>query len=194
RIVSIRQKQPLGLGHAVLCAKEVVGDEPFVVFLSDDIIRAEKPAVRQLCEVYERYGASTLAVMQVPREDVSKYGIIIPADAPAPEEGVILLRGMVEKPSPEEAPSDMAIIGRYVLDPGIFPALEKVTPDAKGEIQLTDGLRLLLQEKPIYAYAFEGKRYDAGSKLGFLQATVEFALSRDDLGPAFRDFLRGLKL
>lgn len=194
RIVSVRQKRPLGLGHAVLCAKEVVGDEPFVVFLSDDVIQAQKPVVKQLCEVYERHGASVLAVMEVPNADVSRYGVITPSGAPAPEEGVIPLEDMVEKPSPAEAPSNMAIIGRYVLDPDIFSALERVKPDAKGEIQLTDGLRLLLKDKPILAYVFEGKRYDAGSKLGFLQATVEFALLRDDLGPAFRDFLRGLKL
>lgn len=194
QIVSIRQKNPLGLGHAVLCAKSAIGEEPFAVILSDDVIRSEKPVIGQLAKVYERHGGAILAVMGVDAENISKYGVADPADTPHPGPGVIPLRGLVEKPLPEEAPSDLAIIGRYILPPGIFGALERVAPDAKGEIQLTDGIRLLLENQPVFAYEFEGKRFDAGDKLGFLQATVEFALAREDIGPAFRAYLRSLKI
>ncbi len=193
-IASVRQKVPGGLGHAVLCAKSLVGDEPFAVVLSDDIIRSETPAVRQLTDAYERHGAAVIAVMRVGRDQISKYGVAVPKKGPSPGPRITPLEGMVEKPPAEEAPSDLAIIGRYVLPPEIFAVLERTPPDAKGEVQLTDGLRLLLEERPVFAYEFEGKRYDAGDKLGFLQATVEFALAREDLGPSFRAYLRSLKV
>jgi len=193
RITSVRQKRPLGLGHAVLCAKSFVGDEPFAVILSDDLIRSRKPAIRQLIEAQEAHGGGVIAVMRVEGENISKYGVVVPDAGAAPGPGLTRLKGMVEKPSAAEAPSDLAIIGRYVLPPETFAALERVTPDAKGEIQLTDGLRLLMEEMPVYAFEFEGKRYDAGDKLGFLQATVEYALAREDLGPAFREYLRSLE-
>lgn len=192
RITSIRQKRPLGLGHAVLCAKPAVGEEPFAVILCDDIIRSEEPAIGQLVRAFEAHGGGVLAGLRVERSALSRYGVVDPSGEPPPAPGVTPLRGMVEKPRPEDAPSDLAIIGRYVLPPGIFPALERAGPDAKGEIQLTDGLRLLLDDAALYAFEYEGRRYDAGDKLGFLEATVEFALERDDIGPAFREYLRRL--
>ncbi len=194
RVVAIRQKAPLGLGHAIQCAKNAVGDEPFAVILSDDVIRSEVPAIRQLIESYDANGTATIAVMEVEGGEISKYGSVIPAGGESPGPRLTQLRGMVEKPPAEKAPSNLAIIGRYVLPPEIFGAIEKVKPDAKGEIQLTEALRILLGDQPIFAYEFEGKRYDAGDKLGFLQATVEFALARKDIGPAFRDYLRSLKI
>ena len=194
RVVAVRQKNPLGLGHAVLCAKSVVGDEPFAVILSDDVILSETPVIGQMAEAYENHGGAVISVMQVAHEEISKYGSVVPSGDPSPGPRLTRLSGMVEKPSPEEAPSDMAIIGRYILPPEIFGCLERVAPDAKGEIQLTDAIRLLMEEKPVFAYEFEGKRYDAGDKLGFLQATVEFALAREDIGQAFGDYLRRLKL
>ncbi|MEK6711083.1 MAG: UTP--glucose-1-phosphate uridylyltransferase [Nitrospinota bacterium] len=194
RISSVRQKVPGGLGHAVLCAKSIVGDEPFAVILSDDLIRGAAPAIGQLAGVYERHPGAVLAAMKVAKDQISKYGVVIPSGAPAPGPRITPLKGMVEKPPAHQAPSDLAIIGRYILPPGIFEALERTPPDAKGEIQLTDGLRLLLEKQPAYAYEFEGKRYDAGDKLGFLQATVEYALAREDVGPSFRAYLRNLSL
>ncbi len=191
-ITSIRQKRPLGLGHAVLCAKPAVGEEPFAVVLSDDVIRSETPAVGQLVRAFEAHGGGMVAGLRVGRDAISKYGVVDPSGDPPPAPGLTPLRGMVEKPAPEDAPSDIAIIGRYVLPPEIFSALERVQPDPRGEIQLTDGLRALLEEAKLYACEFEGRRYDAGDKLGFLQATVEFALEREDIGPAFRDYLRRL--
>ena len=193
-ISSIRQKVPGGLGHAVLCAKDLVGEEPFAVILSDDLIRCEVPAIGQLARVYERHPGAVLAAMKVPRDQISKYGVVVPDGRPAPEPRLTPLKGMVEKPPADKAPSDLAIIGRYILPPGTFEALERTPPDAKGELQLTDGIRFLLGSQPVYAYEFEGKRYDAGDKLGFLQATVEFALAREDLGPSFRAYLRSLSL
>ena len=194
RVVAVRQKNPLGLGHAVLCAKSVVGDEPFAVILSDDVILSETPVIGQMAEAYENHGGAVISVMQVAHEEISKYGSVVPSGENSPGPRLTRLSGMVEKPSPEEAPSDMAIIGRYILPPEIFGCLERVAPDTKGEIQLTDAIRLLMEEKPVFAYEFEGKRYDAGDKLGFLQATVEFALAREDIGQAFGDYLRRLKL
>ncbi len=188
----VRQKEPLGLGHAVLCAKEMVGNEPFAVFLGDDIIQAKTPAMAQMIEVFERRRCSVLAVEPVPRERTSSYGVI--AHDNKSRNGVYQITDLVEKPSPEDAPSDLAIIGRYILTPEIFAHLEKTKPDAKGEIQLTNGLRSLLTKQPIVGYRFQGKRFDTGNKLGFLKATVEFALRRKDLGPEFRSYLKSLKL
>ncbi len=194
RVVSIRQKHPLGLGHAVLCAKSAVGDEPFAVILSDDIIKSDRPAIGQMAEIYDAEGGAVISVMQVPPDQISKYGAAIPAEGSSPVPRLTPLSGMVEKPPASEAPSNLAIIGRYVFPPEIFGCLENVAPDARGEIQLTDGIRELLKSKAVYGYEFEGKRYDAGDKLGFLQATVEFALARNDIGPLFREFLRSLEV
>ena len=188
----VRQKEPLGLGHAVLCAREMVGDEPFAVFLGDDVIASRVPAMRQMMKVFAQRRCSVLAVEPVPRERTSDYGII--AHGKEARGGVYQVTDLVEKPSPEEAPSNLAIIGRYILTPEIFAHLKKTRPDAKGEIQLTNGLRSLLTEQSIAAYRFEGKRFDTGNKLGFLKATVEFALKRYDLGEEFRAYLKSLHL
>ena len=195
-IAYVRQKEALGLGHAVLRAKELVGPEPFAVILSDDVIDSEIPAVRQLLDVYEFYGASVVALMEVEGDAISSYGAV---DAePVSHNGgkgrLFRIRNMVEKPKASEAPSNLAIIGRYVLTPEIFQSIETIEPGSGGEIQLTDALKHLLRSRPIYGYRFEGKRYDAGDKLGFLKATVEFALRRHDLGNEFRDYLKQLKL
>jgi UTP--glucose-1-phosphate uridylyltransferase len=192
----VRQKEALGLGHAVLRAKELVGNEPFSVVLSDDVIASEIPCMRQLLDVYEYFGASVLALMEVPRESISAYGVVDaePVSHNGSRDGLFRIRNMVEKPKASEAPSNLAIIGRYVLTPEIFPSIEAVQPGAGGEIQLTDGLRHLLRNRPIYGLKFEGTRYDAGDKLGFLKATVEFALKRYDLGGPFREYLKGLSL
>lgn len=192
----VRQKEALGLGHAVLRAKELVGNEPFAVVLADDVIDSEVPCIRQLLDVYEYYGASVVALMEVPRGMISSYGVV---DAePVPHNGtkdrLYRVRNLVEKPKVEDAPSNLAIIGRYVLTPEIFTSIEETGPGAIGEIQLTDGLRHLLRSRPIYGFKFDGKRYDAGDKLGFLKATVEFALQREDLGGAFKEYLKSLKL
>ena len=192
QISYVRQKEPLGLGHAVLCTKEMVGDEPFAVFLGDDIIDARVPAMSQMMKVFARRRCSVLAVEPVPSERTSDYGVI--AHSREARGDIYQVTDLVEKPLPEEAPSNLAIIGRYILTPEIFSHLEKTKPDAKGEIQLTNGLRSLLKKQPIAAYQFQGKRFDTGNKLGFLKATVEFALKRKDLGPGFRDYLKTLKL
>lgn len=188
----VRQKEALGLGHAVLRAKELVGNEPFAVILSDDIIASETPCVRQLLDVYEYYGAPVLALMEVPKEQISAYGVVdaeLVADN-GRENRLYRIRNMVEKPKPADAPSNLAIIGRYVLTPEIFTCIEKIEPGSGGELQLTDALKYLLRNRPIYGLKFEGKRYDAGDKLGFLKATVEFALNRHDLGEQFREYLK----
>jgi UTP--glucose-1-phosphate uridylyltransferase len=191
----VRQKEALGLGHAVLRAWELVGNEPFAVVLADDLIEAETPCLRQLLDVYGFFCSPVLAVMEVPRETISSYGAI---DAePVSHNGhdrVYRIRDLVEKPKPTEAPSNLAIIGRYVLTPEIFESLQNITPGSGGELQLTDALKHMLRSRPIYAYRFEGTRYDAGDKLGFLKATVEYALRRPDLGGPFREYLQGLKL
>ncbi|MBI3931772.1 MAG: UTP--glucose-1-phosphate uridylyltransferase GalU [Acidobacteria bacterium] len=189
----VRQGETLGLGHAVLMAKDLVGDEPFAVMLGDDIIDSAVPCMKQMTEVFERHGGPVIAVQRVPRQEISAYGVIdgIPEDA---GDRVFRIRDMVEKPKADEAPSDLAIIGRYILTPDIFEALERTPRDAGGEIQLTNGLRALKERRALYGYRFEGRRHDAGNKLGFLKATVEFALQREDLGAPFRDYLRGLKL
>lgn len=195
-VAYVRQKEALGLGHAVLRAKELVGSEPFAVVLSDDVIDAETPAVRQLLDVYEFYGASVVALMEVEGDAISAYGAVDaePVAHNGSKDRLYRVRNMVEKPKASEAPSNLAIIGRYVLTPEIFTSLEDIEPGSGGEIQLTDGLKHLLRNRPIYGYKFEGKRYDAGDKLGFLKATVEFALQRYDLGGPFREYLRNLKL
>jgi UTP--glucose-1-phosphate uridylyltransferase len=184
----IRQKEPLGLGHAILCARPLVGEEPFAVFLGDDIIVADPPCISQLLEVSAKHGHQpVLAVEQVPRAQLSMYGVI---RGTAVSPGVYLVEDLVEKPAPEAAPSDLAIIGRYVLTPDIFPILAETPPDHRGEIQLTDALRRLRERRPLYAVQFSGRRFDTGDKLGFLRATVEMALGRPDLGEALRAYLR----
>lgn len=187
----VRQREALGLGHAILQARDLVGDEPFAVMLSDDIVDAEKPALRQMLDVYEKYDAPVLGTMQVEGEAISRFGVI---DAEEVAEGVFKIKDMVEKPPFAEAPSDLAIIGRYILTPDIFEEIEHTRPGAGGEIQITDAMRALLKKRPFYAVRFEGTRHDAGDKLGFLIATVEFALKRPDLAPEFTKYLRSLKL
>jgi len=191
-----RQKEPLGLGHAVLAARELVGDEPFAVLLGDVIIPGPHPATRQLMDVYEQTGIGTIAVEEVPREKTSLYGIVACAPENRGSWGGRLLRvqGLVEKPSPAEAPSNLAVTGRYVLPPEVFDCLARTPPGRGGEIQLTDGLRLLASEMGLYALVYEGQSYDAGDKLGFLKATVEIALSNPEFGEEFRAYLRDLKL
>jgi UTP--glucose-1-phosphate uridylyltransferase len=191
----VRQKEALGLGHAILVAKHLVGNEPFAVLLGDDIIDAEIPCTQQMISVFERYGSSVLATQRVEGSDISRYGVIKgePAEHGAVSSRTYRVQDLVEKPPYSEAPSNLAIIGRYILTPEIFEVLERTLPDKSGEIQLTNGLKMLLESQPIHAYRFQGKRYDAGDKLGFLKATVEFALKREDLGKEFADYLRSLK-
>jgi UTP--glucose-1-phosphate uridylyltransferase len=191
RVSYVRQQEALGLGHAVLQARDLVGNEPFAVMLSDDIVDSETPALRQLLEVYEKYDAPVIGAMQVAGEAISRFGVI---DGEEVEEGIYKIKDMVEKPSFADAPSDLAIIGRYVLTPDIFAELDKTRPGAVGEIQITDAMRSLLKQRPFYAVRLKGKRYDAGDKLGFLIATVEFALKHEDLAPEFREYLQSLKL
>ena len=195
-VAYVRQKEALGLGHAVLRARELVGDEPFSVILSDDIIDSETPCLRQLLDVYEFYSAPVLALMEVPRENISSYGVVDaePIAHNGGRDRLYRIRNLVEKPKAADAPSNLAIIGRYVLTADVFHSLETIEPGSGGEIQLTDGLKHMLRSRPIYGYKFEGNRYDAGDKQGFLQATVEFALKRHDLGAAFRDYLKHLPL
>ena len=195
-VAYVRQKEALGLGHAVLRARELVGEEPFAVILSDDVIDAEVPALRQLLDVYEFYGAPVLALMEVPKENISAYGVVDaePVGHHGGRDRLYRIRNLVEKPKPQDAPSNLAIIGRYVLTPEVFHSLETLEPGSGGELQLTDGLKHTLRSRPIYGYRFEGTRYDAGDKLGFLKATVEFALKRYDLGEEFRTYLKSLHL
>jgi len=192
----IRQKEALGLGHAVMVTKELVAEEPFAVVLADDVILAPRPCLRQLLDVHEHTGRSVLAVMDVPRENISAYGVIAaqPVEFHGATGRLFQVSDMVEKPAADKAPSNLAIIGRYVLAPGIFAALAETQPGRLGEIQLTDGIRKLLEQEPVYAYRFEGARYDAGDRLGFLKATVELGLRREDLGPEFRRYLQSLEL
>ena len=192
----VRQKEALGLGHAVLRARELVGPEPFAVILSDDVIDSDVPAMRQLLDVYEFYGASVVALMEVPNDQISAYGVVDadPMSHNGSKNRLYRIRNMVEKPKASEAPSNLAIIGRYILTPEIFDSIDAIEPGSGGEIQLTDALKHLLRSRPIYGYRFEGTRYDAGDKLGFLKATVEFALKRHDLGEQFRTYLKGLAL
>jgi len=190
RVSYVRQREALGLGHAILQARELVGDEPFAVMLSDDIIDSKTPALKQLLDVYEKYDAPVLATMQVAGEAISRFGVL---DVEELADGVYRIKDMVEKPPPGQAPSDLAIIGRYILTPDIFEEIEGTRPGAIGEIQITDAMRALLKKRDFYAVRFEGTRYDAGDKLGFLIATVEFALKHDALAPEFREYLRSLK-
>jgi UTP--glucose-1-phosphate uridylyltransferase len=193
KVVSIRQKEAKGLGHAVLMAKEVVGDEPFAVLLPDDVIDAKTSCIKQMIDVYDQVQGSVLATMEIEGPAISAYGVL--DGAPTPENKDILeAKGMVEKPKFEDAPSKYAIIGRYVLTPAIFDELEKITPGAGGELQLTDAIKGLLKSEKVYGFNFEGTRHDAGDKLGMLKATVDFALKREDLGPDFREYLKSLSL
>lgn len=183
----IRQKEPRGLGHAIYCAKSFIGNEPFAVMLGDDIVDAEVPCLKQMIDVYNQYKTSVLGVQQVPKEDVSKYGIVdcIPLD-----ERVYMVKNLVEKPDMDIAPSNVAILGRYIITPEIFEHLENTAPGKGGEIQLTDALESLITKEAMYAYDFVGKRYDVGNKMGFLEATVEFALKREDLKGEFSKYLK----
>jgi len=190
-ITYTRQKQALGLGHAIYQAKDFVGDEPFAALLADDVVDAERPALRQMMDVFDKYQAPVIATMQVAGKAISRFGVI---DADEVEPGVFKVNDMVEKPPFAEAPSDLAIIGRYIFTPDIFDAIEKTEPGAGGEIQITDAMRLLLKTKPLYALKLDGRRHDAGDKLGFLIATVEFALKRPDLAGDFREYLKTLQI
>lgn len=192
-----RQKQPLGLGHAVLITRELVGDEPFAVLLGDVIAPGKNPATKQLIDVYESTGAGAIAVEEVPREQTKLYGIV---DAKPDKNAkgkfakkLLRIADLIEKPAPEEAPSNLGVTGRYVLPPEIFDCLERTKPGRGGEIQLTDGMRELVKKYPLYAFICEGKTYDAGDKLGFLKATVEIALENEKLGPPFKEYLKSLK-
>jgi UTP--glucose-1-phosphate uridylyltransferase len=189
--VYVRQAEPRGLGHAVLCSKSVVGNEPFFVLLADDLIRNQgKGAVAQMADVYERFGCSVLAVQEVPRAETGQYGIV---QVEPGSQGELRVTSIVEKPDPSKAPSNLAVVGRYLLTPRIFEKLEQTDAGAGGEIQLTDAIAALLKDEPVIAYPFEGKRYDCGSKLGYLEATVELALAHPELGDAFAAYLRGLQ-
>jgi UTP--glucose-1-phosphate uridylyltransferase len=190
RVSYVRQREALGLGHAILQARDLVGDEPFAVMLSDDIIDARTPALRQLLDVYEKYDAPVLATMEVAGEAISRFGAL---DVDEVEDGVYRIKDMVEKPAVAEAPSNLAIIGRYILTPDIFDEITNTVPGAIGEIQITDAMRALLRKRDFYAVRFEGTRYDAGDKLGFLIATVELALKHTDLAPEFRQYLNSFK-
>ncbi len=183
----IRQKEPKGLGHAIYCAKSFIDNEPFAVLLGDDIVDAEVPCLKQLIDIYDEYNTTVIGVQKVPEEDVSKYGIV---NCTHIEERVYKIKDLVEKPEKEKAPSNIAILGRYIITPRIFQKLESAVPGKGGEIQLTDALKGLLGSEAMYAYDFVGKRYDVGHKLGFLEATVEFALKREDLREDFSDYLR----
>ena len=190
RIHYIRQKEPRGLGHAILCAKQFVGEEPFAVLLGDDVVDSEKPALQQLIDVYDKTGASVLGVQEVPQEKVSAYGIV--ASEPTGDARTFTVQDMVEKPAVEEAPSRLAVLGRYVITPEIFPILEETKPGRGDEIQLTDALKVLAKEQTMYAYNFEGRRYVVGDTQGFLEATVEMALKRPDLHDKFLQYLEGI--
>jgi UTP--glucose-1-phosphate uridylyltransferase len=187
--IYIRQPAPLGLGHAVLCSRPAVGNEPFFIHLADDLIDADEPCLKQMARVFEQHEASVLGVETVSPQDTDKYGIVA---ADPVDQRVSKVRRMVEKPRPEDAPSNLAVVGRYLLTPAVYDKLEATGRGAGGEIQLTDGIAALLADETVYAYAFEGKRYDCGSKLGYLQATVELALKHEMLGRRFADYLSGL--
>jgi UTP--glucose-1-phosphate uridylyltransferase len=190
----VRQGEPLGLGHAVLVTRELVGNEPFAVILADDVIDADPPALRQMIEAFEQVQGPVLAVERVPMEQVSSYGVVALDEADGLPEGVCRVKDLVEKPSRAEAPSNLAIIGRYILTPDIFPALQATASDRTGEIQLTNGLRRLLRDRPIYTCEVKGIRHDTGNKLGYLRAVVHFALRRPDLADAFTQYLQSIDL
>jgi UTP--glucose-1-phosphate uridylyltransferase len=192
-VAYVRQKEALGLGHAVLMARELVGNEPFAVLLADDVIDANPPCLKQMIDQFNETQASIIATQQVDGPAISSYGVIDATAVPG-NDRLYDIRNMVEKPRREEAPSNLAIIGRYILTPKIFEVLDHTPLGTGGELQLTDGLRMLLKEEKVFGYRYEGKRHDAGDKLGFLKATVEFALKRPELNPEFRDYLKSLKL
>lgn len=185
----IRQKEAKGLGHAINCARSFIGNEPFAVLLGDDVVDAKVPCLKQMIDVYNEYKATILGVQHVAQQDVSKYGIL---EVKTIEDGIFKVTDLVEKPDPELAPSNIAILGRYIITPEIFDHLDNVKPGKGGEIQLTDALKSLKESQVMYAYEFEGKRFDVGNKLGFLEATVEFALKRDDLRDDFTNYLKGI--
>ncbi len=193
-IAYVRQKEALGLGHAVLTARELVGDEPFAVLLADDVIDAEVPCLKQMMEVFNRMQCSVLATQVVEGPGISAYGVLDAKPVPGSNGKLYEVMNLVEKPRPEEAPSNLAVIGRYILTPTVFETLSDIKAGAGGELQLTDGLKQLLKKEKIYGYVFEGKRHDTGDKLGFLKATVEFALKRADLGGPLREYLKSLNL
>jgi UTP--glucose-1-phosphate uridylyltransferase len=190
----VRQKEALGLGHAILVARDLVANEPFAILLGDDIIDAEVPCIGQMIDIYEKYQGSVVAIMEVPREEVNRYGIVDGIPLPDSDGRVFQVRSMVEKPTLENSPSNLAIIGRYILTPGIFGLLESTDRGAGGEIQLTDGIQRLTAHEPVFAYKFRGKRFDAGEKMGFLKTTVELALKNKELGGEFRAYLKALNL
>ncbi len=188
-IYYVRQKEALGLGHAVLCARNFVGNEPFAVLLGDDIVHAAVPVIGQLLEVYRQKGGSVLGCQRVGLDNIQKYGAVEADDF---SDQIVRVSSLVEKPHPSEAKSDLAVLGRYIIDPQIFNVLEETPPGAGGEIQLTDALNILARQQPVWAYSFEGRRYDVGDRLGFLEATVEYALRREDLASGFKAFLKSL--
>ena len=194
-VAYVRQKEALGLGHAVLMARELIGDEPFAVLLADDVIDAPDPCLKQMIEVYNQTGCSVIATMKIEGPGISAYGVLDAEEVKGNFDGRLFdIKNMVEKPKREDAPSDLAIIGRYLLTPAIFDCLDRTPLGAGGELQLTDAIKMLLKTEKVYGYVFDGKRHDAGDKLGFLQATVEYALKRQELGGAFREYLKSLKL
>ncbi len=187
----VRQKEPRGLGHAIYCARTFVRDEPFAVLLGDDIVKSEPPCLKQLVDIYNEKKGSVVGVQEVPDEDLNKYGIVRYIDG---IDGTYRIRNLIEKPEIKEAPSNMAIMGRYVISPAIFDILAETRPGKGGEIQLTDALNELAQSEDVFAHIFKGKRFDAGDKLGYLKATIEFALGKEDLGPELREYLKNLNL
>lgn len=189
KIFYVRQKVPMGLGHAVFMSKEIIGAEPFAVVLADDVIDSEIPCIKQLMDVFEKFKSSVIALERVPIEETKSYGIIKGRQI---SERLFEIEDMVEKPDPSSAPSNLAIIGRYILTPRIFETLEKTSPGAKGEIQLTDAIRALLPKEKVYGYLFEGKRYDAGDKFGFIKAVIELSLKREDIGEKVKDYIKSL--
>ncbi len=193
-VAYVRQKEALGLGHAVLTARELVGYEPFAALLADDVIDAKVPVLKQLMDVFEETQSSVIAIMPIEGAAISSYGVIKGKEVAGTGGKLYEVLDLVEKPKLADAPSNLAVIGRYILTPTIFETLSDIKPGAGGELQLTDGLRALLKREKLYAYVYEGRRHDTGDKLGFLKATVEFALKRDDLGGPFREYLKGLKL
>ena len=193
-VAYVRQKEALGLGHAIVTARELIGNEPFAVLLADDVIDSEVPCLKQLMNVFDEKQCSVLATQGVDGPAISSYGVLKAKPVEGFNGRLYEVLDLVEKPKPEDAPSNLAVIGRYILTPAVFETLSSITPGAGGELQLTDGLRGLLKREKMYAYVYEGRRHDAGDKLGFLKATVEFALKREGLGEAFREYLKGLKL
>lgn len=190
-IHTVRQKNPLGLGHAVYCAKSFVGDEPFAVLLGDDVVDSKKPCLKQMIEVFEQYNSTILGVQPVAWENVNKYGIV---SGEKLSDSIYTVKDLIEKPSQDKAPTNIAILGRYIITPKIFEILENTSKGVGGEIQLTDGLKDLCNIEDVYAYTFEGRRYDVGSKIGFLEATVDYALKRDDLRDEFKAYLKKLEI